>query len=60
MEILADNPVRANENFVEAFYNAANERICLYISGVEELVRAREYSPLVDRFIGVINEQLLQ
>jgi hypothetical protein len=59
-EFLADDPVRAKENVVEAFHHAEKERICLYISGTDDLVRTREYSSLIKRIIGMINEQLLQ
>jgi len=45
---------------VEAFQQAENERVCLYIRDAEELAQARERSSVVDRLIGVINEQILQ
>lgn len=59
-EFLADDPVRAKENVVEAFHHADNERICLHIQDTEQLVQARNQSSLIDQLIGVINEQILQ
>ncbi|AKB84515.1 ATP-binding protein [Methanococcoides methylutens] len=59
-DILEDNPIIAKENVVEAFKHSEDERICLYIKNTENIVKARKYSPLIDRLIGVINEQLLQ
>lgn len=59
-DILENDPVRTKENVVEAFQHAENERICLYIRDAEELAQARERSSVVNRLIGIINEQILQ
>lgn len=59
-DLLENDLVRAKENVVEAFQQAENERVCLYIRDAEELAQARERSSVVDRLIGVINEQILQ
>lgn len=59
-DILDSDSVRAREEAVQAFQHRENERIALYLENAELLIQGQERSSLIDRLIGVINEQFLQ
>lgn len=60
-KVLLDTEVAQSEtNVIEAFEHSELERVCLYLANADKLVRAKEYSSVVDDLIGLINEQLLQ
>jgi hypothetical protein len=59
-DILDSDSVRAREETVQAFQHRENERIALYLENAELLIQGQERSTLIDRLIGVVNEQFLQ
>lgn len=59
-DFLESDSVRASEKTIQAFQHRENERIALYIENADLLSRAQQSSSLVDRLIGVLNEQFLQ
>ncbi|AXR77477.1 AAA family ATPase [Natrarchaeobaculum sulfurireducens] len=58
-DILNSDSVRAREETVQAFQHRENERIALYLENAGLLIRGSERSSLIDRLIGIINEQFL-
>jgi len=59
-DLLDSDPVRAREETVQAFQHRGNERLALYLENAERLLQSQERSSLIDRLVGVLNEQFLQ
>lgn len=59
-DLLDSDSTRAQEKTVQAFQHRENERIALYLENAELLIQSQAQSTLVDRLLGVINEQFLQ
>ncbi len=59
-DLLDSDSMRARENTVQAFHHREKERICLYLRDTEMFFQGRNNSVLINRLIGIINEELLQ
>ena len=59
-DLLDSDSVRAREETVQTFQHRENERIALYLENAELLLQSQEKSSLINRLVGVLNEQFLQ
>lgn len=58
--LLAADSERTREQTAAAFQHIESERLCLYLTDLETVARARTHSSLVRTVIEVVNEQLIQ
>lgn len=58
--LLAADSEQTREQTAAAFQHIESERVCLYLTDMEVLARARTHSSLVQTVIEVVNEQLIQ